>query len=97
MKQILTLAAVTLLFVGCASQQGGTGSGSETVASDRPAPVVGGIGAGSGTPSHPFQSPGNDRNDTGTTSGTGVSDLGAANPSDQAQREPFDPRYHRRY
>jgi hypothetical protein len=92
MKQMLTLAALVGLLAGCASQ-GGTGAGSETTyyrtTSDGLAPSP-----GTDTPLLPFQSPGNDRNDTGTSSGRGVSDLGAASPGDQQQREPYDPRLH---
>ena len=94
MKYILTLAAVAALVAGCASQ-GGTGTGSST-ADNQTAMVGVQQTGGTDTPSLPFLSPGNDRNDTGTTSGTGVSDLGAASPSDQQQREPYDPRLHRR-
>jgi len=93
MKYFLTLAAIAALFTGCASQ-GGMGGTEYTTTGTTPAegPVV---VEGTATPMLPFLSPGNDRNDTGTTSGTGVSDLGAASPSDQQQREPYDPRLHR--
>jgi hypothetical protein len=92
MKRIFALAAIAALFAGCASQggMGGTANPSETTAAVDPTPGV-------DTTLLHFRSPGNDRNDTGTSSGTGVSDLGAASPSDQLQREPYDPRWHWTY
>jgi len=95
MKYILSLAAAAALLAGCASQ-GGTGTGSTSTGDANSGMTMAPPGDGPGTPELPFASPGNDRNDTGTTSGTGVSDLGAASPSDQQQREPYDPRLHRR-
>jgi len=91
MKHFLTLAALVGLLAGCASQ-GGTGPGTETTYYRTSSYM--GPGPGTDTPLLPFQSPGNDRTDTGTSSGRGVPDLGAASPADQQQREPYDPRIH---
>ena len=93
MKHFLTLAALVGLLAGCASQ-GGTGPGTETTYYRTTSDMGPGPGPGTDTPLLPFQSPGNDRTDTGTSSGRGVPDLGAASPADQQQREPYDPRIH---